>query len=407
MKLIPIPEEKYNEYRLNLMFDCYKWDPQFLDHNTISKYALVLSSEEYQQLKELTESLDKETRAAEEFLNTHLELTKPLKLSSKLTEEIASMKNYNPNKHIRLMRYDFHPTIDGNWVVSEVNSDVPGGFAEASMWPKIAMEALNDLNYSYINFGDILVNAISEKVPVGGKIMMVHCTCYSDDRQVMQYLGDHLTEKGFKVIYGAADHIHFENNKAISILDGHKYEIDAIIRFNPLEWIKDIKPKHWAGYFDTETTSCNHPIAIFAQTKRFPFVWDVLEQNGISMNTWRSLLPETISVKDSKGKEGFIYKPVYGRVGENIGIKDACTEKEYKKIITEVKLFPHKYLAQKKFISAPLLGTDGKEYHICVGSYSVNGKHAGFYARASEFPRIDSNAADIAVLIEGEANFNE
>ena len=169
------------------MFDCYKWAPQFLDHNTISKYALVLSSEEYQQLKELTESLDKETRAAEEFLNTHLELTKPLKLSSKLTKEISSMKNYNPNKHIRLMRYDFHPTIDGNWAVSEVNSDVPGGFAEASMWPKIAMEALNDLNYSYINFGDILVNAISEKVPVGGKIMMVHCTCYSDDRQVMQF----------------------------------------------------------------------------------------------------------------------------------------------------------------------------------------------------------------------------
>ena len=405
MRLIQIPEEKYDKYRIDLMFDCYKWDPQFLDHNTISKYALVLSQEEYKQLKELTEAIDLETRNAEEFLNTHLEYAKPLNLSKKLTAEIASMSNYDPDKHVRLMRYDFHPTIDGNWAVSEVNSDVPGGFAEASMWPKLAMQALNDFSYSYINFGEILVNALSKKVPAGGKIMMVHCTCYSDDRQVMQYLGDRLEEKGFKVIYGAADHIHFKDNKAISILDGHEGEIDAIVRFNPLEWVQDIKPKHWAGYFYTETVSCNHPIAIFAQTKRFPFVWDTLEKHGISMDTWRALLPETMIVKDAKGKDGFIYKPVYGRVGENIGIREACTEKEYKKIMAEVKLLPKRYLAQKKFISAPLLGADGKEYHVCVGSYSVDGKHAGFYARVSEFPRIDSNAADIAVLIEGKVDF--
>jgi glutathionylspermidine synthase len=171
--------------------------------------------------------------------------------------------------------------------------------------------------------------------------------------------------------------------------------------------VKDIKPKHWSGYFNTETLSCNHPIALFAQTKRFPLIWDVLEQNGISMSTWRSLLPETLEVKDAKGKEGFIYKPAYGRVGEKIAIKEACTDKEYKKIMMEVALFPKRYLAQKKFISAPLLGSDGKEYHVCLGSYTVNGKHAGFYARVSEFTRIDSNAADIPVLIEGEEKDND
>ena len=67
----------------------------------------------------------------------------------------------------------------------------------------------------------------------------------------------------------------------------------------------------------------------------------------------------------------------------------------------EVKLFPKKYLAQKRFIDVPLIGDDGKEYHVCVGSYTVNGKHAGLYARVSDLPRIDSNAADIPVLIEG------
>jgi len=407
MRLIPIPEDKYDEYRLNLMFDCYKWDPQFSDHNTVAKYALVLTQKEYQELKELTESLDKETRAAEEFLNHHLEYAQKLHLSKKISKEIASMKNYNPDRHVRLMRYDFHPVENGGWAISEVNSDVPGGFAEASLWPVAAMEALNDNKYQYIDFGEILINAICEKIPAGGKIMLVHCTCYSDDRQVMQFLGDRFENLGYKVIYAAGDHLKFKDGKAISILDDNEGEIDAIVRFSPLEWIKDMKPKRWDGYFNTETVSCNHPIALFAQTKRFPFVWDELEENGISMATWRALLPETLEVKDAKSKEGFIYKPAYGRVGEFIGIKEACTKKEYEQILKEVKLTPQNYLAQKKFISQPLIGADGKEYHVCLGSYTVNGKHAGFYSRISDVPRIDSNAADIAVLIEKEGSDNE
>lgn len=400
MRLVPIPEEKYEEYRLNLMFDCFKWDPQFLDHNTIAKYALVITQEEYQELEQLTERLDRETRAAEEFLNTHLELAKPLYLTKKLAREVQMMKNYDAEKHVRLMRYDFHPTVDGKWAVSEVNSDVPGGFAEGSLMPQAAINMLAEKHYTYKNFGETLVKAIAAKTPQHGRIAMVHCTCYSDDRQVMQFLGEQLERQGFSVIYMAADHLQFKDSKAYSLLDGNEGPIDAIVRFTPLEWLAEMKTKHWQGYFDTTTTSCNHPIAIFAQSKRFPFVWDVLEKNGISMSAWRELLPDTIDVKDAKGKEGYIYKPVYGRVGENISIKESCTDDEYKMIMQEVKLLPKTYIAQKRFISKPLEGIDGKEYHVCLGSYTVDGKHAGFYARISDTPRIDSNAADIPVLIE-------
>lgn len=401
MKLIPIPKEKFDEYRINLMFDCYKWDPQFVDNNTIARHVLVLSKEEYDELKNLTESIDIETRMAEEFLNNHLDCAKKLELSKKFYKEITTMKNYDSNKHIRLMRYDFHPTQDG-WVISEVNSDVPGGFAEASLMPKEAKKATGLDNCWFKNFGKIFIDTIAKKTPENGTIMLVHCTCYSDDRQVMQFLGDQLTKRGFKVIYGAADHIRFKNNKAVSILDGNEGEIDTIIRFTPLEWIKDIKPKFWEGYFDTETVSCNHPVAIFAQTKRFPLVWDVLEQNNISMKMWRMLLPDTVEVKNAKNKQGYIYKPAYGRVGEKIAIKEACSEKEYQKIMSEVSLFPKRYIAQKKFISKPLIDSEGKEHHVCLGSYTIDGKHAGFYARISNVPRIDSNAEDIPVLIEGE-----
>ena len=124
MRLIPIPKEKYESYRLNVMFDCFKWDPQFLDHNTIAKYALVITVEEYEELVQLTQALDRETRAAELFLNQHLELTKALFLTKKCRKYLSRMQNYDRDKHVRLMRYDFHPTVEGNWAVSEVNSDV-------------------------------------------------------------------------------------------------------------------------------------------------------------------------------------------------------------------------------------------------------------------------------------------
>lgn len=402
MRLVPIPEEEYGEYRLNLLFDCYKWDPQFVDKSTVARYALMLTQQEHRRLRELTERLDAETRAAEEAFNKDLSLAKPLALPRSLHREIRKMKNYCPEKHIRLMRYDFHPTTDGGWAVSEVNSDVPGGFAEASLMPAAAQRVLRTENCRYKDFGEQLADAFSGKVVSGGRVMLVHCTSYSDDRQVMQFLGDRLQEKGYRVIYGAADHLVFRGTEAYSILDGNEGRVDAIFRFTPLEWVTEIKPKHWQGYFDTTTTSCNHPVAIFAQTKRFPLAWDLLEQRGISMSVWRSLLPETLEVKAAAGRNGYIYKPAYGRVGEKISIREACSEEEYKSIMRDVKRHPKKYLAQKRFDSRPLEGENGEHFHVCLGSYTVDGAHAGYYARISASPRIDSFAADIPVLIEGE-----
>ena len=406
MRLVHIQKEKYKDYRIQLMFEAYKWDPQFLDNNTIAEYALVITEKEHEELKRMTEALDVETIAAEEFLNNNQTYAKSLLLNKKLKNEIIKMQTYKPEKHIRLMRYDFHPTVDGKWAVSEVNSDVPGGFAEASVMPKIAMETLDKIettNKRYIDFGEVFVNAIKQKVKAKGNIMLVHCTCYSDDRQVMEFIGDRLIKENYNVLYGAVDHVNFKDNKAYSVLDGNMCELDGIIRFTPLEWLVDVKPKRWQGYFDTDTVSCNHPVAIFAQTKRFPLIWDELEKEGLSFKMWSELLPHTIDIsqwKKLKNKEEYIFKPAYGRVGEKISIKEACDEKEYQMIMKEVRKTPKKYLAQKKFISKPLKGDENNEFHVCLGSYTIEGKHAGYYARISKTLRIDSNAADIPVLIE-------
>ena len=400
MKLVRIPEDKYYDYRLQAMFDCYKWDPQFCDNNTLGKYVLVLTKEENDELIKYTKELNKETRLAEEYLNKNIKIAKKLALPKKILEQILNMQSYDNAKNIRLMRFDFHPDVNGNWIVTEVNSDVPGGFAESSLLPTLARKTINMPELEFTSFGEKMVQAINNKLNKTGTIMMVHCTCFSDDRQVMQYMGDRLKKEGYNIIYGAADHINFKEKQAYCILDNNHEKIDLIFRFTPLEWLIQMKPRRWDGYFNSTTISCNHPVAIYSQSKRFPFVWDDLEKANIKMETWRNLLPETLEVKDLGQTQGFIYKPVYGRVGERISIKEACKGDEYQKIIKDVKRHPKQYLAQKKFESLPLKGENAEEYHICLGSYIIEGEHAGYYARISKYPRIDSYAADIPVLIE-------
>ena len=416
MKLVPILAEKYEYYKQRLMFEGYKWDPQFLDNNTVARHVLVLTKKEAEELADYTRKLAKETMEAEEFINDNLHLAKTLKLPRRLKNEIKSMSNYERDKHVRLMRFDFHPIKEGGFAVSEVNSDVPGGHGEASIMPAIAKEILDDGKgqgkYGYIDFSDYLIEAISKKVKPQGTIFLNYCTCYSDDRQVMEFVGDRLAANGYKILKGAADHIAFKAGKAYSILDGNECELDGIFRYTPVEWVMDIKPKRWQGYFNTETPSINHPVSLYAQTKRFPFMWEILESNGIDMSTWKKLLPHTVKVTkeycDEKSLEEYIFKPAYGRVGEKISIKEACRGDEFKKIIKDVKRHPGKYIAQKKFNSMPLVTEEGEEFHVCIGSFSVDDDHAGFYARISNLPRIDSHAADIPVLVEwDETQVNE
>ena len=400
MKLVKIPENKYYDYKLQAMFNCYKWDPQFCDSNTLSKYVLVLTQKENNEVIKFTKKLNRETRLAEEYINQNIKLAKKIALPKKILKQIPNMQKYDKTQNIRLMRYDFHPSIDGNWVVTEVNSDCPGGFAESSLLPDIARKTINMPELEYDSFGEKMVKAINNILNKKGTIMLVHCTCFSDDRQVMQYLGDRLEKEGYKIIYGASDHIKFKEKEAYCILENNQEKIDLIFRFTPLEWLIEMKPRRWDGYFKTITKSCNHPISIYAQSKKFPLIWDDLEKAGISMKTWKKLLPETVEVRKLGSLEGFIYKPIYGRVGERISIKEACKGDEYQKILKDVKKHPNQYLAQKKFQSKPLKTEDGKEYHICLGSYMIEEEHAGYYARISRYPRIDSYAEDIPVLIE-------
>lgn len=398
IQLLKIPEDRYSDYRYEVIFQGYKWDPQVEDANTVSEYAAVLDEATADELASLAEQLAAETVAMEAELLAKPALAKKMGLPRSMCRAMAKIDNYEPEKHVRLMRFDFHPTAEG-WKISEVNSDVPGGFAESSILPEIAARYLPETKPSE-NFAQHLYQAFESRIPQGGTIGFVHATSYADDRQVMQFMGDWFEKRGYQALYLAPDHVTFKENQAVSLLGDQEQALSGIIRFFPLEWLPRLPfSSNWQDYYYTVTPSCNHPVAMLTQPKSLPLVWNQLATKPY---TWQQLLPETkkaypLDYQDNQ----YIYKPVFGRVGGDITIKEATTKREFQRIKKEAFWRKKEWIVQKRFNSVPIQTKDEQTFHLCIGVFVVDGHFAGFYGRISPYAKIDEKAKDIPVLVKG------
>jgi len=396
VELALIPGDQYSEYRYDVIFRAYKWDPQVGDHNTVAKHVVLMDQDTAAQLEAWAEQLSEETMQMEEAMIRKPQLAKKLGLPRKLLKAAERFSGYDRNRNVRLMRFDFHPTTDG-WAVSEVNSDVPGGLAEASVLPRIACRYFDGYEPRG-HTGESLLKAFRNRVEKGGTIAFVHATSYADDRQVMEFLSDYFQEHGYNTVFAAPDHLTWKDKNAVCILEGREGPVDGIVRFFPLEWMTNLpRRSDWKGYFDCRAASCNHPVAIYTQSKRLPLVWDEL---GVDVSAWKKLLPETRDPKSVKPQDAdWVYKPALGRVGEGISIRGAITDKERLRIEKAARREPVNWVAQRKFTSRPLTDINGETFHLCVGVFTVDGKSAGFYGRISPYPRIDDRAKDIPLLV--------
>jgi glutathionylspermidine synthase len=204
VKLIPIPKDKYPGFRRQVIFSCSKWDPQVGDVNTIADQVAVISAETGKQLCQWAEQLAAETLELEMELTKRPDLYQVLGLPRPVQKALIAGQ-YNPDQNIRLMRFDFHPTKEGR-AVSEVNSDVPGGFGEASRLNRLAAS----LFPSYLTYGDVgaaITTGFSSMLPEHARVAFVHATSYSDDRQVMHFLSEAFQKAGFKCLMIAPDHL--------------------------------------------------------------------------------------------------------------------------------------------------------------------------------------------------------
>ncbi|MCL2576764.1 MAG: glutathionylspermidine synthase family protein [Defluviitaleaceae bacterium] len=380
MKIKSIPEEHYPQYRMNVMFDGYKWDLQAGEQSTISDKVLLFEPNEISSLIKDAVALYNETIAMECALQKNPGLVLETGISQEMTYALCNCK---PKAHIRFMRFDFHPTTDG-WRISEVNSDVPAGYPEASILPELAQVYFPGYGKCGC-FGEVFAKKVSQIFPKSCIIAYLHDTHTVEDYQILHYLGDLLETFGYNSMYASPENIKWQNNKAL--------DIGGIIRYFPVEWMEFTKGVDWLSFVNSETPSCNHPIALLTQSKRLPLVWDRL---GVDVATWKKLLPETKCASTLTDHNGWILKPAFGRVGEGINIPGTMSSQEENEIRKAAHENPTQWVAQKMFESVPLDGL-----HVNVGMFVTDGEFSGCYARVSSSPKIDEDASEIPILVRG------
>ena len=111
-----------------MCLDGCKWDPQIGDIGTLARFPIILERSTSEFLGSIAERLTREIFDAEVEILNRPELLARLGLPSRLfsvLERGAQIHQGAP----RVMRFDFHWTTSG-WLISEVNSDVPGGFVK-------------------------------------------------------------------------------------------------------------------------------------------------------------------------------------------------------------------------------------------------------------------------------------
>lgn len=294
------------------------------------------------------------------------------------------------------MRFDFHYTREG-WRISEVNSDVPGGYNEASGFATLVAEHYADA----LPTGDpagALADAIASRTPQGGAVALVHATAFSDDRQVMTYLGKRLQARGLTPLFVAPDHVVWRRGHALVECGWHAGPVDLVLRFFPAEWLPNLpRSSRWRHFFAGSTIPITNPgAALLTQSKRFPLAWKYLDAD---LPTWRRLLPETCDPRDvNAASPAWVLKPALGRVGDGVGVHGVTEPREWRAIQEDAARHPGEWVAQRRFDAIPA-SIDGKSYYPCIGVYTVDGQPAGAYGRLAETPLIDHRACDVAILV--------
>ncbi|TAJ23421.1 MAG: hypothetical protein EPO68_03180 [Planctomycetota bacterium] len=383
--------------RRRAIFECGKWDPQFADHGVLADYALVLTDDAWRELAALAEQLARETLAAERELmqrpELHGELGLPRAIRAALSEAHALGEARGA---ARTMRFDFHWTSAG-WRISEVNSDVPGGFIEAGGITRIAAELLG-----LAPCGDptaALADALAAATPAGGAIGLVHATAYTDDRQVMVQLGRALEARERRTCLLDPTQLEWQDGVAHARTEWFAGRLDALARFYPAEWLANLPRRSgWRAFFrGSRTPQANPGSALLVQSKRFPLAWDRLTA---PLPTWRAMLPETRSPRDVdwRADPAWLVKPALGRVGEEIGLRDVVEPKQWRAIARSARWSPSDWVAQRRF-DALALDVHGERAWPCIGVYVIDGRAAGIYGRIARRALVDAEALDVAVLV--------
>lgn len=389
-----IPPERYARVRREMVLRHCKWDPQVGDAPTLADFALVMERSEWRALAQMAEALARETVAAEEEILAHPEWWRELGVPRRLR---AALREVSPGAAIagRVMRFDFHETAAG-WRVSEVNSDVPGGYGEAS-----GLSALMAAEVGGAPAGDAgaaVARLLVERAR-GDAVALLCAPGYMEDRQVVAYLAKRVQEAGGEALCVGLRDLSWEKGTARR-RDGRR--IGALLRFFQAEWLARL-PRRWGWrelLIGGATAVVNPATAVVSENKGFPLVWDRLRE---PMAMWRKLLPQTRALHEVDWSSGdWVLKERYSNNGDSVVIRGVSEERVWRRVRRDIRWRPggkRAWVAQERFeprrVETPL-----GPVIPCLGVYVVGGAAVGIYGRVTRGAVVDFAACDVAVLLE-------
>jgi len=384
-----------------MSLDCCKWDSQVGDTSTLFPQPLLISGETWNQLKEMAEGLAAELNEAENELLHRSELLSLLGLPRPLHIEFTRGNHaaLRPGA-VRVLRFDFHYTNDG-WRISEVNSDVPGGYTEASRFPEMVRQFFQNARTTgdpANEWARELLAAIGER----GRVALLSAPGFFEDQQVTAFLAAELQARNIdsRLLHDPSQ-LNWKDQVAFTRWNGNEVKVDAIVRFYQGEWLARLPDRNkWKPlFFGSRTLVANPGIAVLSESKRFPLTWPTL---STSMSTWTSMMPECRDPLEShwKSSDDWIVKAAFSNTGDEIHVRELIDAKTWGSVCKSVESHPERWVVQRRFETVPITSDLGSLYP-CIGVYTINGRACGIYGRASTQPIVNYSAYDVAVLIAG------
>ncbi len=300
---------------------------------------------------------------------------------------------------VRVIRFDFHPTAEG-WQISEANADVPGGYTESSLFPRLMARACPGTRPT----GDpaaALADAIVAAMGRPGTVGLLSASGYMEDHQVVAFLGRVLAGRGCTTMRAHPRQVSWEGGYA-RLIDarGTARPLDALVRFYQGEWLASLPARSgWPAFFrGGRTPVCNPGTALAIESKRFPMTWDRLGQD---LPTWRALLPATIDPRrlGRRPGPGWVLKAAYCNTGDTVAFSDDADRRRWRRAAIDARLRPWRWAAQRRFEAQPVPTPRGPMYP-CLGVYTIDGRASGIFGRLASGPLIDFAATEAAVLVD-------
>ena len=394
-----LADDAFARIRRRALLEFCKWDAQIGDVCTLANFPLIISAATWHELATLAEALTVEALAAETEMLDRPELLTRIGLPRKILKAFADYSRLGPTATAaRTMRFDFHLTTDG-WQISEVNSDVPGGFAEASSFTRMMAT-----HYPHLAMASDPISAWCQSLDKaqGGQRVAALLTApgFMEDHQIMAYLAGQLQSMGWRTCLANPLQLSWRDGRATLKCARHDGSVDIIVRFYQGEWIANLPAScDWEYFFRGGRTPVGNPgSAIIPESKRFPLAWEHLSTD---LSTWRRLLPETRDPREAPWQtdDDWLVKSALCNTGDTVAIRGLLNAQQWRLAAREVRRAPDQWVAQRRFEPVPLATPQGEMYP-CIGVYTIDGQAAGAYARIAPRPLIDFAAIDIAVLVD-------